>query len=244
MINSENRQSQDYFDKSQKIWFPDFEKVLQEEAEYYDEYSNSSNYSGLIAVLCFFRKEHTRAQFVAYFLEQDPPQKKLLTKHRKLYNRAHELCTAYQNQLISDAEFDKQLLLSFRNRPTDDVFAPAPESWEEITLLISRLEAKSKRLPVYFDGLAWSAYLKGIATNQQYVQVQLARDTGGYLAQLLAYGVDSIKKELKEIYSMEVSVCMRLRKLCIDYKEELISSDDFISQFLLLAREFCSDIVE
>lgn len=232
--------SQDYFVKSQNIWFPDFEKVLQAETEYCDDYSDSSNYSGIIAILSFLRKEVTREQFVTYFLEQDPPQKTLFSKHREQYNRVHELCSAYQNHSISDTEFDEQLLLSFRNRPTEDVFSPEPELWDEVTLLISRLETKAKRLPVYFDCLALGVYLKGALTKQQYVKLQSISDTGGYLAQLLEYGVDSVKQELKETYSMEVSVCLRLRKLFIDYKEGLISADEFDSRFLQLVREFCA----
>ena len=241
MVRSENIHSQDYFVKSPTIWFPDFSEVVENQGDYYGK--SSSNFSSFIAILRVFHKELTRAQFAAYFLEQDAPQK-MLSKHRKLYNCAQELCTAYRNRLISDVEFDEQLLLSFRNRPTEDVFSPSFESWDDITRLISRLEKKQTRLPVFFDGLAWNSYLKGIVTRRTYVEAHLDWDTGGYLAQLLAYGTDSVKDPLKEKYSTEVSVSMRLKNLCFDYKNDSLSPDDFESQFLQLAREFCSDIVE
>ena len=239
MVKSKEIPSQDYFEKSQKIWFPDFTEMLEAEEGHYSKYA--ADFSSLIAVLRFFRKELSRAQFVTCFLELKTPQK-MLHKPRDLYTRAHELCTAYQNQSICDTEFDEQLLLSFRNRPTEDVFTPAFELWDEINLLMSRLEEKSRRLPIHFDGTAWNSYLKGIVTRKQYAGCYLAFGTGDHLAQVLAYGVD--KENFAKEYSQEISVCLHLRKLCIDYKAALLSPDSFDSRFLELAKEFCVDISE
>lgn len=239
MAKSESLQAQNYFARSNRIWFPDFEGVVQDEKRRYGK--NVNNFSSLISVLRFFQQNLSRSQFVSQFLEQVAPQK-MLSKDRQFYNRTRELCISYQNRTISNSEFDEQILLSFRNRPTEDVYTPTYESWTETTLLLSRLKRKEESLPHYFDGLGWNAYLKGIVTSRQYAERHLAWDTGGYLAQLLSYGVD--KANLKEKYSAEISVCIRLRKLCIDYKDALLSKNDFDEQFLGLAREFCSDISE
>lgn len=116
------------------------------------------------------------------------------------------------------------------------------KSNNEISDLISRLRKKSNRLPFYLDGFGWVGYLLGNVTRQEYVNI--VGDTGDHLCRLLAYGTDELKKDLNEKYSMEVSVVLRLRKLCIDYKNGLLLQDDFDDQFLQLAREFCSDIPE
>ena len=239
MAKSTERASRDLFEQSKQIWFPDLAETLNEEKRLYSKYG--ADFSSLTAVLRFFCRELTRSQFTAYFLEQKPPQK-MLSRHRKLYQCAQKLCISYQERAISDAEFDDQLLLAFRNRPTEDVFSPAFETWSEIAYLITLLEKKSQSLPVYFDGLSWGAYLKGIVTGRQYAEAYLTVDTGGYLAQLLSYGADSVKASLSEQYSTEVSVCIRLRTLCIDYKHGSLSPVEFGSRFLQLAREFCSDI--
>lgn len=239
MLKSEYIQLQEYFVRSSKIWFPDFVETIEEEHDRYSRYS--SDFSGLRALLSFFRGELTRVQFADCFLKYDAPHK-MLSKQRRLYYRTQELCVAYQNRSISDVEFDEQLLLAFRNRPTEDVFSPAFESWGEITALISLLEKKSKQLPVHFDGLAWGTYLKGIVTSRQYAAAYLAFDTGSHLTQVMSYGAD--KERLRKNYSMEISVCLRLNKLCFDYDNKLLSPDDFKLQFLQLAKEFCSDIKE
>lgn len=241
MTNPESVQSQDYFVKSPQIWFPDFEEMLEQREAHYRRLS--ADFSSLIAVVRFLRGELSRAQFVSQFLEQEAPGK-MVSSHRVLYNCAQEVCTAYENRQICDEEFDEKLLLAFRNRPTGDVFTPAPEAWEDVTRLISRLEAKSDRLPVWFDGLGWVGYLKGIVTSRQYAEVHLAQDTAGSLAQLLTYGADSVKESLQETYSREVSVCLQLKNLCCDYRQERISRDDFNARLLLLAGEFCRDFPE
>lgn len=238
MLQSKGEQALEYFVRSQKVWFPDFDEILQSEFELYSKYQN--NYSSLIAVISYFRKELSRAQFVTHFSKQEMPQK-MLIKHRRLYDCAQKLSIAYQNGSISAAEFDEQLLLAFRNRPTEDVFSPVYELWDEITFLISRLEKKSNHLPIYFDGLGWGGYLKGYITRRQYAETHSNFDAGGYLAQVLDYGVDAEKENLKNNYGTEISVCLRLRKLCSDYQAGSILPNEFDSQFLQLAMEFCWD---
>ena len=241
MAESENLTVQDYFVKSKKVWFPDFSEMLETQGELYSK--SKYDLSSLLTVLRYFRRELSKKQFATYFLEQKAPEK-MLSKQRELYNCAHELCMAYQNQSISNTEFDERLLLAFRHRPTEDVFLPVFESWDEINSLISRLEKKGNRLPIYFDGLGWNGYLKGIVTSRQYVEWHLNWGTGDHLCQLLACGTDEMKKDLNETYSMEVSVVLRLRELCMEYRDQLVSPDSFEAQFLELAREFSSNIPE
>lgn len=221
-----------YFTKSQRIWFPDFEEMIEK----YDKDGDTS--SALRAIVGYFRKELSAAEFAAYFLGQDAPGKMLHT-HRKLYKRALELCMQYRNQSICQEEFDEQLLLAFRGRPTEDVFSPAFPLCGEICQLLPRILEKSRCLPLHFDGTAWNAYLKGIVTRSEYVKGYLSFGTGEHLAQLVANGVD--KENFAKQYSKEISVCLSLRKLCIDYRAGLLSPDSFDTQFLALAKEFCTE---
>ena len=249
MAGAEGLALQDYFARSNKVWFPDFEETLEQREDLYRRIygKHPAVVSCFTSVLQYLRGELSRPQFAEQFLthfsEQGEPPR-MLSAHRKVYKSAYELCTAYQSRLISNAEFDEQLLLSFRDRPTGDVFSPAFESWDTFKSLISKLEKKSQCLPVYFDGISWNGYLKGNVESRRYAELYLAGGTGDYLCQLLEYGADTVKESLKETYSMEVSVALRLRKLCMDYRDELLSHDDFEAQFLLLAEEFCSNIPE
>ena len=82
----------------------------------------------------------------------------------------------------------------------------------------------------------------GNVTRQLYVKTVC--DTGDHLCQLLAYGTDAVKEDLNDKYSMEVSVALRLRELCMNYKNGSLSSDEFDCRFLQLAGDFCLDILE
>jgi len=228
---------QEYFIKSRNVWFPDFEKEMERKSLRYQK----SSFPSMLALLCYFRSEITRNQFLSQFLTQKAPEK-LLSIDRRPYLQIKEYCISYQNKEISSAEFDEKILLSFRARPSDDVFSPSFEAWNEVIHLISRLEEKTNRLPFYFDGLGWIGYLMGNVTRQLYVKTVC--DTGDHLCQLLAYGTDAVKEDLNDKYSMEVSVALRLRELCMNYKNGSLSSDEFDCRFLQLAGDFCLDILE
>ena len=232
----EDTQAQNYFIRSCNVWFPDFETVIENtEPRFWKQ-----SFHALLALLCYFRSEITRKQFLSQFFACEVP-KKIFPSDKVLYSQIRLLGSAYQNKEVSNAEFDEQLLLAFRRRPTEDIFSPAFESWDECKRLISKLE-KKRKLPLWFDFVGWLGYLKGNVSRQQYVEVVCSESD--YLCQLLSLGTDFVKQELNEKYSMEVSVALHLRKLCIDYKHGLLLPDDFDVQFLLLAKEFCSDIVE
>ena len=228
---------QEYFIKSCNVWFPDFEKKIEDKGLHYRKIS----FYAMLTLLCYFRSEITRNQFLSQFLTQKAPEK-LLSIDRRPYLQIKEYCISYQNKEISSVEFDEKILLSFRARPSDDVFSPSFEAWNEVIHLISRSEEKTNRLPFYFDGLGWSGYLMGNVTRQLYVKTVC--DTGDHLCQLLAYGTDAVKEDLNDKYSMEVSVALRLRELCMNYKNGSLSSDEFDCRFLQLAGDFCSDILE
>ena len=66
-------------------------------------------------------------------------------------------------------------------------------------------------------------------------------DAADHLCLLLEYGTNAVKEDLKEKYSLEVSVALGLRELCMNYMDGLLSSDQFDCQFLQLTRDFCSD---
>ena len=235
----EENKSQHYFKHSPNVWFPDLEEKMEGAQRRWQR----TSFDGMLELLRYFRSEITRQQFLHQFLRQGLPEK-LLPSDREKYLQIKTLCTDHLEQKISDAELDEGLLLCFRARPAGDVFAPAFEDWEEIKALISGLEKKSAALPCYFDGLGWCGYLRGLVTSHQYAEGILAWDTGGYLAQLCDYGVDSVKTSLRERYQREVSVSLHLRDLCIDYKKELMTTEAFNAQFLQLAREFCADTGE
>lgn len=228
---------QECFMKSPNVWFPDFEKELERKSFRYQK----SSFHPMLTLLRYFRSEITRDQFLSQFLTQKAPDK-LLSADKIPYLQIRAHCLSYQYKEISNAEFDEKILLSFRARPLDDTFSPPFESWNEVIHLISRLEHKTNRLPFYFDGLGWTGYLKGNAARHLYVRTVC--DTGDYLCQLLAYSTEDVKDNLNGKYSPEVSVALRLRELCTNYKDGLTTSDEFDCQYLQLAREFCSDIWE
>lgn len=229
--------TQEYFIRSRNVWFPDFEEKIED----MDTRCQKRNFHGMLALLCYFRGEITREAFLRQFLAQKAPEKMLL-REKTQYIQIKELCLAYQDKEISDAEFDEKVLISFRARPLDGVFSPPFELWSDVVCLISRLERKQKCLPIWFDFLGWTGYLKGNVTIQQYLEI--AGDSGDYLCQLLDYGTDAVKEELNKTYSKEVAAALGLRKLCIDYKNELLCQSDFDNRFLHLAKEFCWDILE
>ena len=226
---------QDYFIRSRNVWFPDFETVIERREQRFRRQS----FHAMLALIRYFRSEITRQQFLSQFLADEAPERCF---DETQYTHIRALCAAYQRKEISAAEFDEQILVSFRAKPVDDVFSPPFELWDEAVCLISRLRKKSERLPFYLDGFGWVGYLLGNVPRQFYVKA--VGDAGSYLCQLREYGVDAIKEALKETYSMEVSVALDLRKLCIGYKTGAISNEDFDRQFLQLAREFCADIPE
>ena len=230
----EEKMSENFFVRSRNVWFPDFEEKMDAA----QRRCQRTSFHGMLILMRYFRTEMTRQQFLLQFPAQEIPEK-CFPSDREKYLQMKALCAAYQNGEISGTELDERLLFCFRARPVEDVFAPAFESWDEIHDLLSRLQRKTDRLPVYFDGLGWSAYLKGLITGRQYAEAHMAFDTGSYLQMLLEYGID--KENLKETYSAEISVCLRLRKLCSDYRYELISTGEFETQFLQLAGEFCGN---
>lgn len=223
-----------YFERPHTVWFPD----LEEEMERMERRYRKSDFHAMLALLSYFRREITGQQLLRQVFSEEAP-KKLLPSDLKKYTRIKELCGSCRQEEISGPALDEQLLLCFRGRPTEDVFAPAYEAWEGIKGLISRLEQKMKALPVYFDGLGWGSYLKGTVTGREYAGHNLSWDPGGYLAQILVYGTDA--EAIGEAYRREISVCVSLRKLCLDYKAELLSPEEFAAGFLALAEEFCWD---
>ena len=231
---AEDTRVQDYFIRSCNVWFPDFEERMKDKEQRYQKRS----FHAMLDLLCYFRSKLTRQQFISRFVSQEAPEK-ILPSEKALYSQARSLCSAFQTRKISDAEFDEQLLLAFRERPTEDVFAPPFESWDEIKRLIYKFEHKRK-LPVWLDLLGWLGFLKGNVSRQPYAEIVCGE--GSHLCQLLEFGTDAVKEDLNGKYSMEVSVALRLRKLGIDYKFNSLSNEDFDAQFLLLAKEFCSDI--
>ncbi|MBR2491450.1 MAG: hypothetical protein IKB65_08225 [Ruminiclostridium sp.] len=233
----EDTRDQEYFIKSRNVWFPDFEKEMERKSLRYQK----SSFPSMLALLCYFRSEITRNQFLSEFLTQKAPDK-MLSTDKLPYLQIKEYCLSYQNKEISDAEFDEKILLSFCARPLDGVFSPPFASWNEVVHLISRVENKTNHLPFYFDGLGWVGYLKGNVTR--YLYVKTVCDAGDHLCQLLQYGSDAVKEDLNDKYSMEVSVALRLRELCMKYKDGSLSSDEFDCQYLQLAKDFCSDILE
>ena len=226
-----------YFKRSCRVWFPDFENVLERRKQHYQKQSSHP----MLALVRYVRSDITRQQFLSLFSPHEMPENFFPTDNI-LYSRIRALCAAYQDRKLSDGEFDEQILIAFRSGPVDDVFSPPYESWDEILRLISRLETKVSRLPFYFDGLGWIGYLKGNAPRQQYVN--LTCDSADYLCLLLEYGVDTIKAALRETYATEVSVALRLRTLCMDCRNGSLLPDDFDHRFLELAQEFCRDIPE
>ncbi|MBQ9851368.1 MAG: hypothetical protein IJO37_00440 [Ruminiclostridium sp.] len=232
----EDTQAQKYFIRSCNVWFPDFETVI----ENMERRFRKQSFHALLALLCYFRSEITRQQFLSQFFACEVP-KKLLPSDKVLYSEIRLLGSAYQNKEVSNAEFDEQLLLAFRRRPTEDIFSPAFDSWDECKRLISKLEKKCK-LPLWFDFVGWIGYLKGNVSRQQYVEIVCSESD--YLCQLLDFGTDDAKKDLTETYRAETSVVLRLRELCINYKKTILTQEDFDNRFLLLAREFCLDIPE
>jgi hypothetical protein len=233
----ENVRVLEYFIRSCNVWFPDFEEKIECKEQHYQKRS----FHAMLVLLRYFRSEITREAFLFQFFAQDPPEK-LLSIDKTPYLQIKEFCAAYQNKEISAAEFDEKVLISFRARPLDGVFSPPFELWSDVVCLISRLERKQKCLPIWFDFLGWTGYLKGNVTIQQYLEI--AGDSGDYLCQLLDYGTDAVKEELNKTYSKEVAAALHLRKLCIDYKDELLSQEAFDNRFLQLAKDFCWDILE
>ena len=231
----EDTQTQSYFIRSCNVWYPDFETKIERREEAFQRES----FHAMLALIRYFRSEITRQQFLSQFLADEAPEQSI---YETKYSHIRSLCAAYQRKEISDAELDEQILVSFRAKPVDDVFSPPFALWDEVVCLISRLKKKMERLPIYFDGFCWVGYLLGNMPRQVFVEA--VGDAASYLCRLQAYGFEYVKEALKETYSKEVSVALRLRKLCIDYKTGSISNDDFDHQVLELAREFCSDIPE
>ena len=234
---AEDTRDQVYFIKSRNVWFPDFEKEIERKRVRYQK----SSFLSMLALLCYFRSDITRDQFLSQFLTQKVPDN-MFSTDKVLYLQIKKCCLSYQSKDISNADFDEKILLSFRARPLDDVFSPPFEAWNEVVQLISRLENKTNRLPFYFDGLGWIGYLMGNVTRQLYVKTVC--DAGDHLCQLLAYGTDTVKEDLHDKYSTEVSVALRLRELCMNYQHESLSSEEFDCRFLQLAGDFCLDTLK
>lgn len=197
-------------------------------------------FDAMLVLLCYFRSEINRQQFLSRFMICGVPQK-LLPSDRRMHLQIKEICVAYQCAQISDTDFDEQLMRSFRNRPQDRVFSPPYAEWDENLRLMSRLAKKMNALPLHFDGAAWNGYLSGRVKRTEYANAVLAWRLAEQLENPL-YIAD--KTEFKKDYAAEISVCMRLHMLCEAYKKEQFSDDSFDLQFLQLAKEFCSDISE
>jgi len=230
----EDIRDQEYFIKSCNVWFPDFEEAIESKEQRYQKQS----VHGMLALMHYFRAEITRQQFLSRFLVQEAPK---LSADKIRYSQIRELCTAYQCKKLSDIEFDEKILLSFRGRPSGDVFSPAVESWDQIKSLISKLERK-RTLPPWLECFGWLGYLKGNVQRKPYAEIVCGE--GDYLCQLQEYGVEAVKEDLKNKYSMEVSAALDLRALCMNYRDGSISPDEFDCRFIQLAREFCSDVPE
>ena len=231
-------QTQNYFEKSCNVWFPYFEEMIAQMEQRYQKYPVP--FTAMLAMISYFRTQISRQQFLAQFFAQEAPQK-LLPSDRGKYVQVKKICTAYQNNDICNTDLDEQLLLCFRSRPTDNVFSPAFEEWNDICNLMSRLTKKMKTLPVHFDGTSWNVYLCGKLKRNEYVDVLLAwKLTEQLLHPAYVTDTDAFVKK----YATEISVCMNLHKLCTEYKNGLFSTDYFDTRFLELAKAFCSDIPE
>ncbi len=238
MAAEKDRQDQCFFSGSPNVWFPDFMEMVEAAQKHCARYPTP--FVSMNALLAYLRKEISRNQFVEQFLAQEVPRKILLSD-RRVYLQVKALCDEYRSQNICAAEFDERLLLSFRARPVDDAFSPDFKQWKKITELILRLRQKEKKLPVHFDGIGWMAYLTGRLMRREYVEQHLTWSTGEHLSQYLTYGVGA--EEFAEKYASEITVCMKLRTLCMEYKDGKETAEEFDRQMLNLAQEFCKEII-
>lgn len=233
----ENKQPQQYFVTPTTVWFPDFQEELAARAHRWSR--PAAPVGGLLLLADYFQGKLTRDAFLTQFFSQEAPQK-ALRADRELYRQVQELCRAFDGGSLPPEDLDAQLLLCLRNRPTEDVFRPAFEDWEDILSLLARITRKENTLPPAFDGIGWKAYLSGRLTRQEYTGANLARDTLDQLALLVSYGAQ--KEAFDAKYREELSLCLQLRTLFIEYREGKLSPEHFDKQFLHLATAFCVGI--
>ena len=238
MAAEKDRQNQCFFSGSPNVWFPDFMETVEAAQKRCERYPTP--FVSMNALLDYLRKEISRNQLIEQFLAQEAPRK-ILQSDRRVYLQVKALCEEYRNQKMCAAEFDERLLLSFRARPVDDTFSPDFKQWEKMNELILRLREKEKKLPVHFDGIGWMAYLTGRLTRSAYVQQYLEWGVGEHLSQYLTYGVGA--EEFAKKYALEIDVCMRLRTLCLEYRDGKEKAEEFDRQMLHLAQEFCEKIM-